>query len=134
MSSTVVHVAGTGKQPLRSLPLLSPMCGPACLTDLPIYRCFQGGDWEAALERYNVLKEQSLGIPLSPTGLSRQGTRKIGVLGRTSTINPLTRQATMNLSTAGGKRAQAVEGLKHQVKELKAKLQVGYAICVMPHV
>ena len=63
-------------------------------------------------------------MPLSPTGLSRQGTRKIGVLGRTSTINPLTRQATMNLNSAGGKRAQAVEGLKQQVEDLKAKLQV----------
>ena len=65
-----------------------------------------------------------MGVPLSPTGLSRQGTRKIGVLGRTSTINPLTRQATMNVSSAGSKRAQAVENLKQQVEELKAKLQV----------
>ncbi|KAL0026791.1 hypothetical protein WJX77_001496 [Trebouxia sp. C0004] len=84
---------------------------------------YKGGDWEAALERYNVQKEQTAGIPLSPTGLSRQGTRKIGVLGRTSTVNPLTRQATMNLNSAGGKRAQAVEGLKQQVEDLKAKLQ-----------
>lgn len=86
----------------------------------------QGGDWEAALERYNIQKEQASGqgIPLSPTGLSRQGTRKIGVLGRTNTLNPLTRQATMNISSAGNKRAQAVESLKQQVEELKAKLQV----------
>lgn len=68
-------------------------------------------------------------MPLSPTGLSRQGTRKIGVLGRTSTMNPLTRQATMNLSTAGGKRAQAVEGLKKQVEDLKAKLSVSKLTC-----
>ncbi|DBB18216.1 hypothetical protein WJX82_000391 [Trebouxia sp. C0006] len=84
---------------------------------------YKGGDWEAALDRYNIQKEQTAGIPLSPTGLSRQGTRKIGVLGRTATINPLTRQATMNLNTAGGKRAQAVEGLKQQVEDLKAKLK-----------
>lgn len=86
----------------------------------------QGGDWEAALERFNIQRDQAagVGIPLSPTGLSRQGTRKIGVLGRTNTINPLTRQATMNVSNAGSKRAQAVESLKQQVEELKAKLQV----------
>ena len=88
----------------------------------------QGGDWEAALERFNIQKEQAagvgVGIPLSPTGLSRQGTRKMGVLGRTNTINPLTRQATLNVSSAGSKRAQAVEGLKQQVEELKARLQV----------
>ncbi|KAL3153017.1 Hexokinase-3 [Trebouxia sp. C0009 RCD-2024] len=85
----------------------------------------QGGDWEAALERFNIQRDQAagVGIPLSPTGLSRQGTRKIGVLGRTNTINPLTRQATMNVSNAGSKRAQAVESLKQQVEELKAKLQ-----------
>ena len=58
---------------------------------------------------------------MSPTGLARQGTRKLGSLGRTAT---LTRQATMSLSTAGGKRAQALEGLKQQVEDLKTKLQV----------
>lgn len=100
--------------PLRRAPSLCNAC----------HALLQGGDWEAALERYNVQKEQTAGMPLSPTGLSRQGTRKIGVLGRTSTINPLTRQATMNLNSAGGKRAQAVEGLKQQVEDLKAKLQV----------
>lgn len=87
----------------------------------------QGGDWEAALERFNILKEQAaggVGIPVSPTGLSRQGTRKMGSLTRTNTINPLTRQATMNVSNAGSKRAQAVESLKSQVEELKARLQV----------
>ena len=98
----------------------SPSRTPAHAT----LQLLQGGDWEAALERFNVQKEQSAGVPLSPTGLSRQGTRKIGVLGRTSTINPLTRQATMNLSNAGGKRAQALDGLKNQVEDLKAKLQV----------
>ena len=93
----------------------------------PLSLLLQGGDWEAALERFNIQKEQGAGgggIPLSPTGLSRQGTRKIGVLGRTNTINPLTRQATMNVSNAGNKRAQAVETLKQQVEDLKAKLQV----------
>ena len=58
---------------------------------------------------------------MSPTGLGRQGTRKLGSLGRTAT---LTRQATMSLSNAGGKRAQALEGLKQQVEDLKTKLQV----------
>ena len=93
----------------------------------------QGGDWEAALERYNVQREQSVGIPLSPTGLSRQGTRKLGSLGRTSTVNPLTRQATMNVSNAGSKRAQAVENLKQQVEELKTKLQVKPPVPAPPH-
>ena len=81
----------------------------------------RGMPWEAALERFTASKDQTPGIPLSPTGLSRQGTRKIGVLGRTNT---LTRQATMNLSTAGGKRAQALDGLKTQVEDLKTQLQV----------
>ena len=58
---------------------------------------------------------------MSPTGLHRQGTRKLGGLSRSST---LTRQATMSLSNAGGKRAQALEGLKQQVEDLKTKLQV----------
>ena len=104
-----------------------PQAAPPSLCN-PCHAFLQGGDWEAALDRYNIQKEQTAGIPLSPTGLSRQGTRKIGVLGRTATINPLTRQATMNLNTAGGKRAQAVEGLKQQVEDLKAKLKVWCAM------
>lgn len=106
--------------------LLQPSSSSAVFFFCSLLRLLQGGDWEAALERFNIQKDQAagVGIPLSPTGLSRQGTRKIGVLGRTNTINPLTRQATMNVSSAGSKRAQAVESLKQQVEELKAKLQV----------
>ena len=80
----------------------------------------QFGEWEEALAHYNAKKEEE-GIPMSPTGLHRQGTRKLGGLSRSST---LTGQATMSLSNAGGKRAQALEGLKQQVEDLKTKLQV----------
>lgn len=73
------------------------------------------------MAHYNAKKELDIGIPMSPTGLARQATRKISGLGRTAT---LTRQATTSLSNAGGKRAQALEGLKQQVEDLKGKLQV----------
>lgn len=82
----------------------------------------QVGEWEDALAHYTAnAKKDEGGMPMSPTGLARQGTKKIGVLARSAT---LTRQTTLSLSNAGGKRAQALEGLKQQVEELKTKLQV----------
>lgn len=81
----------------------------------------QFGEWEDALAQYVAKKDHDTGIPMSPTGLARQATRKISGLSRSAT---LTRQATVSLSNAGGKRAQALEGLKQQVEDLKTKLQV----------